>query len=320
VNSSETKPTKGYLSVVVAAIMWASSGTAGKALFESGITPFELAQIRVTLSTALLAAAFLVFSRRLFRLRLRDLGYFLVLGGVGMALNNIAYFYAISKIQVAAAILLQYLAPILVAFYSICFWRERLTFPKLVALFLAFGGCYLVVGGYNLQLLEMNRLGIIGGLGAAISFAAYTLLGERGMHYYPPWTVHFYALAFAALTWHVLYTPLHYLTAGFTWAQWGYILHIAVVGTILPFGLYFVGINHIRSTRAIITANLEPISAGFMAFLALGEAIEALQMVGGAMVIGAISLLQLQRERDRLAPALIRSRDPSTKIPLSPLC
>lgn len=39
-----------------------------------------------------------------------------------------------------------------------------------------------------------------------------------------------------------------------------------MMGTILPFGLYFMGINYIRSTRALITATLEPISAGFMAF------------------------------------------------------
>jgi drug/metabolite transporter (DMT)-like permease len=127
--------------------------------------------------------------------------------------------------------------------------------------------------------------------------------------------VHFYALAFAALSWHILYTPFHYLFGGFTWVQWGWILHIAVMGTVLPFGLYFVGINHIRSTRAVITANLEPISAGLMAFLVLGEAMEALQILGGAMVIGAIVLLQLQRERDSLAPALIRAGHAS-RIPL----
>lgn len=307
-DSSGTSPTKGYLCVVTAAIMWASSGTAGKALFESGMTPFQLAQIRVTLSAALLAAAFGAFASRLFLIRPKDVGYFLLLGGVGMAMNNIAYFYAISKIQVAAAILLQYLAPILVAFFAICFWKERLTLPKLAALFLALGGCYLVVGGYNLQLLKMNRLGILGGLGAAVSFAAYSLLGERGMHRYPPWTVLFYALVFAALTWHILHPPFHYLVAGFTWVQWGWILHIAVVGTILPFGLYFVGINHIRSTRAIITANLEPISAGFMAFFLLGEALETLQILGGALVIGAIVLLQMQREQNELSPELIRAR------------
>ncbi len=294
--------------MIAAAIMWASSGTAGKALFEGGMSPLELVQIRVTLSTVLLYAAFGLFARALLRIRIKDLGYFLLLGGVSMAGVQVTYFYAISKIQVAAAILLQYMAPILVAFFSICFWKERLTVSKLVALLLAFGGSYLVVGGYNLRLLQMNRLGIMGGLGAAVCFAGYTLLGERGMHRYRPWTVLFYALAFSALTWHILYPPFHYIVAGFSLAQWGWILYIAVVGTVVPFGLFFVGINYIRSTRASITATLEPISAAFMAFFLLGESMELLQVLGGGLVIGAIVVLQVHREQGELVPELIRTQ------------
>ena len=185
---------KGYLCVVAAAILWSSSGTAGKGLFEQGITPFELVQIRVTLSAFLMAVVFGVFSKGLLRIRTKDLGYFLLLGGVGMTLVQGAYFYTISKIQVAAAILIQYLAPVFVAFYAICFWKERLTAAKITSLVLAFTGCYLVVGGYNLQLLQLNRAGIMWGLAAAVCYAAYTLLGERAMHRYSPWTVLFYAI------------------------------------------------------------------------------------------------------------------------------
>jgi drug/metabolite transporter (DMT)-like permease len=308
VNSAKTDPIKGYLCVIAAAIMWASSGTAGKALFQGGMSPLELVQIRVTLSTALLFAAIGFSAKGLLRIRIKDLGYFLLLGGVSMAGVQVFYFYAISKIQVAAAILLQYMAPILVALFSICFWRERFTVTMVAALVLAFSGCYLVAGGYNLQLLQMNRLGIIGGLAAAVCFAGYTLLGERVMHRYRPWTVLFYALAFSALTWHILYPPFHYIGAGFTLTQWVWILYISVVGTIIPFGLFFVGINYIRSTRASITATLEPISAGFMAFFLLGEAMELLQVLGGGLVIGAIVLLQVKREQGKMAPELIRTQ------------
>jgi drug/metabolite transporter (DMT)-like permease len=225
-----------------------------------------------------------------------------------MALVQGTYFYAISKIQVAAAILLQYMAPILIAFYSICFWKERITLAKLSAILLAVGGCYLVVGGYNLQLLQMNRLGIMGGLASAVCFAGYTLLGERGMHRYPPWTVLFYAMAFAALIWHIIYPPFHYIASGFSWAQWAWILYITVVGTILSFGLYFLGVNYIRSTRASITATLEPISAGFLAFIFLGESMEHLQILGGILVICAIVLLQMHQEQDEMTPELIRAK------------
>ena len=288
--------------------MWASSGTAGKALFDAGMSPFALVQIRVTLASAILFLVFLIFSRALLRLRAQDIPFFLLLGSGVMAVVTGSYLYTISKIQVAAAILIQYLAPIFVAIFAMLFWKERSTFSKIAALFLAFGGCFLVVGGYNLALLQMNLLGILGGLTSAITFAGYSLLGERAMHRYKPWTVIFYALAFSALTWHVFYPPFSYLRAGYNLAQWVWIFYIAIVGTVVPFGLFFSGINHIRATRASITATLEPIFAGFLAFFFLGESLLLLQVVGGCMVILAIVLLQLQQEHDELAPALIRTR------------
>ena len=292
---------------MAAAIMWASSGVAGKALFAGGITPFELVQVRVTVSTLLLALFFSLYSRDLFRIRIKDLGYFLLLGGVAMAFVQIAYFYAVSKIQVAAAVFLQYLAPILVAFFSICFWKERLTPTKLLSLVLSLAGCYLVVGGYNFHLLKMNRVGILCGLSAALCFAGYTLVGERVMQRYSPWTVLFYAFLFATFTLHIISPPFQYLQANHSMGQWGWLLYISIIGTVIPFALFFMGINHIRSTRASITATLEPIAAGCLAYLFLGEGLAPSQIIGGAMVVGAIILLQLKREHDELAPAFIRS-------------
>ena len=298
---------KGYFCVAAAAVMWGSSGTAGKALFTGGMTPFELVQIRVTVSTVLLLMVFGILFRPLFKIRPRDLWYFFLLGGVVMALVQVTYFFTISKIQVAAAIFIQYLAPIMVAFFSILFWKERLTLSKLVALLLSLGGCYLVVGGYNFQLLKMNQLGIMAGLLSAVSFAAYTLIGEKGMHRYPPWTVLFYSFLFATITWHVVYPPFQYLRSDFTAAQWGWIFYVSIVGTVLPFGLFFLGVNYVRSTRASITATLEPISAGFFAYFILGESLQPLQIAGGAMVVMAIVMLQVKPERDELSPASIRS-------------
>jgi drug/metabolite transporter (DMT)-like permease len=286
--------------------MWASSGTAGKALFHTGITPMELVQIRVTLSAIFIGVFFGIFRRALMRIRLKDILYFLLLGGAAMAMVQLSYFYAISKIQVSAAILLEYLAPILVAIYSVLFWKESFTISKMTALFLAVAGCFLVVGGYNLHILEMNRVGILWGLVSAASFASYTLLGEVGLRRYPPWTVIFYALVFAACSLNIVSTWPDYLLSDYSSAQKRYLFYIIIMGTIIPFWLYFLGINYIRSTRAVITATFEPISAAFMAYFLLGETLEPLQIFGGIAVISAVVLLQIQHEHDEMAPELIR--------------
>lgn len=301
-------PTRGYLCVMAAALMWASSGTAGKALFATGIVPIDLIQIRVTFSALIIFIIFTTLFRHLLKIRLKDIMYFVLLGSGIMALCQTSYFLAISKIQVAAAILLQYLAPSLIALYSICFWKEKITAFKLIALVLSLSGCYLVVGGYNLSLLDMNKTGIAWGLISAVAFASYSLLGERGMHRYQPWTILFYALTFASVTLNIANTPFHFLTIRFTPNQWTYILYIVIFGTILPFGLYLLGINNIRSTRASITATLEPISAAFLAYFLLGEIFEPLQILGGICVIAAVVLLQWQREHDEFSPGIIRSK------------
>ena len=298
---------------MTAALMWASSGTAGKALFLSGMAPFDLIRIRVTLSALFILISLSFFSRSLLKIRMKDLYYFLVLGGGVMALSLSSYFMAISKIQVAAAILLQYMAPSLIALYSICFWKEKLSTSKLLALVLSLSGCYLVVGGYNLALLQMNTAGILWGLASTVAFALYSLLGERGMHRYNPWTVHFYALLFAGVTLNFIQEPFHYLRVSYSLTQWMYSLYIVIFGTILPFGLYFVGISHIRSTRASITATLEPISAAVFAYVFVGEVLQPFQILGGACVIISIVLLQWQKEHDELSPEIIRRQKNLTK-------
>lgn len=299
--------TIGYASVIVAALLWASCGTAGKALFGSGIPPALLVQTRVTLASLILGAFLAAWRPSLLRIGVKDLGFFLVFGGVFMASMQLAYFMAISKIQVAAAILVQYLAPVIVAAYSMAFWHERVTAKKAAALALSMAGCYLVVGGYSLRLVSLNLPGILWALLSAFAFAGTTLLGEKGMHTHNPWTSLMYALLFSAVSLNVAYEPLQILSVSYTPIQWGAILYIVVFGTLIPFGLYLTGVNYIRSTRTIITATLEPIAAAVMAFWLLGERLSVLQAAGGFAVISAVVLLQLEREHDERSPESIRA-------------
>jgi len=306
---------RGYFCVILAALMWAVSGPAGKFLFQHGITPLQLVQIRVTLASSLLFLWLFFRHPSLLIISPKDIFYFAVLGVFGMAMVQFTYFFAISKIKVAAAILLQYLAPALIALYSVVFAREKLTRLTLLAIFGAMGGCYLVVGAYNLDLFSLNKMGVIGGLCAALSFAFYSIYGERGMRRYSPWTVLFYALFASALFWNMAHfawngapPPLSSLRQHYSAIQWTWIIYIVVLGTAVPFGLYFEGISLIRSTRASITATLEPIMAGVVSYLFLEETMQPLQLLGGILVIASVIILQLRQEYDDKAPSFIRAR------------
>jgi len=288
----------GYLLAALAALFWASSGTAAKYLFNSGITAFELVQMRTTLASGIIFFWLLLRNRSLLVIERRDLPYFIVLG-VGLAAVQFTYLFAISKIQVAAAILIQYQAPIFVALYTMFFLRMKLPAAVFAAMAGSLFGCYLVVGGYNLDLLDMNRVGVLSALASAVTFAWYTVRCEYGMKRYPPWTVVFYGLLFAALTWNILHPPLAAFLRPSGPAQWGCVLVVGFLGTVLAFICYNEGINRIGATRASITATLEPITAGFIAWLLLGETMEVWQILGAALVIASVTLLQARREPAR---------------------
>jgi len=291
-----------YLLIIGAAILWASAGTTSKYLFNAGMSPYILAQYRVSFSSLLIFGYLLLFSRRTLKINLRDLWYLIVLGALGMVGVQVTYLFAISKIKVAIAILLQYLTPFFVAAYSWLFLRERMDRWKVLSILLAFAGCALVVEVYKVSFFSLNIEGVIAGLLSAVFFSFYSLLGERVMRRYNPWTVLFYALVFAAVLLNIS-MPIENVILWKADLRWCLsVVYIIVCGTVIPFGLYNMGIEHLRSTRASIVATLEPISAGFLSYIFLGELLTGWQIFGGLLVIAAIGIIQSRREIDLEAP------------------
>ena len=309
-NVSQTvlAPCWGYLFAILAAALWGVSGSAAKYLFLNGITPFQLVQLRLTIAAAGLFVYLLLRHPERLKIARRDIPYFAVFGCIGMAGVQFTYLFAISRINVAAAILLQYLAPAFIALHAVLFFRDRLNPITVLALCGAFAGCYLVVGAYNLDVVALNLMGIISGLLSAVGFAWYSIQGEYGMRRYSPWTVLFYAMFFGALTWNICLAPLESFMHARSAVLWGWIVYIGVLGTLVPFGLFLEGVNLIRATRASITATLEPIMAGILSFVFLGETMSVWQLLGAGLVILSIVMLQLNQEQDAKAPARLRAR------------
>lgn len=283
----------GYLYVSLAAILFAISGTLAKYLFNNGVTAFQLIQMRTTLAFAGLLTWICLKDPALLKISIKNFPFFIGLGVFGIGSAQFFYLLAISKINVAPAILLHYTGPVFVALYVVFIQRHKLSFNSVLAILGTLIGCFLVVGAYNLQLFALNRVGIVAGILAAVSFAVYSILSEYGMRKYTPWTVLLYGMLFAALMWNILHPPLEAFLHRYSPFQWGLILFIGVCGTIFPFGLYFEGVKRIKPTHASITATLEPISAGVIAAVFLGEMMGTLQIIGGLIVIVSIILLQL---------------------------
>jgi drug/metabolite transporter (DMT)-like permease len=252
--------------------------------------------MRSALAFLILFTILALFKKELIRFHKKDILFMLPFGVGGMAMVSFMFFLTITKTNVATAILLQYTGVIFITIFAISFQRERLTWVKIASLALAFWGCFFMVGGYDLKLLRLNTVGLTCGLITALCFAFYTLYGEWGLKRYSPWTMVVYAFGFSALFWALFVTPWEVSQRGLSLTKWPYLLYVAVVGTVIPFGLFFLGMKYIRATRASITSILEPIVAGVVSYFLLGERLLFPQIIGGISVITAIILLQAERK------------------------
>jgi drug/metabolite transporter (DMT)-like permease len=236
------------------------------------------------------------------KLPARDLAYCVVLGMLGVAVSNYFYYVAIQRTNVATAIIVQYTAPVWVLLYVVARGQQKLTAQKVVAVALAVTGIALVIdplGTTSGAALRLDPYGIIAALLASFSFAFYNVGGHRILIRHDRWRVLVWTLTAAAAFWLVVNPPWKIVAAHYSPAQWVFLFGFSMISVLGAFSLYFLGLEHLEPTRAIIASCLEPVFSILLAALLLGEVLRPIQTVGIVLVLSAIVIV----ERPSRSPA-----------------
>lgn len=313
-------PIRGYLLIAAATLFWGGSATLGKAAFTgmlggADVKPLDsliLAQARTTISLLILFPIVLFWKGKAgLRLPGRDLFLCGLLGVLGLAASNYFYYYAIEKTSVATAIILQYVAPIWVLLYMVFRGLQRATAMRVLAVLLAFVGSVLAIGAviatreapyFEVIGIKLHWGGVIAAELAGMSFAFYNIVGGSLVNRHDRWKVLVYALASAALFWQFINPPWKVMAANYSGEQWLFLLVFSITSMLLPFSLYFAGLQYLDPTRAIVTSCLEPVFAILFAATFVHEAVGWVQAVGIAIVLAATILVQMPDKRPEPHP------------------
>jgi drug/metabolite transporter (DMT)-like permease len=296
------------LFIASAAFLWGVSAAMGRAVFTGRlplssttlrpIDPLILSQTRTTFSLLVLLPV-LVVSQGWQRIKLpaRDLAYCFLLGTLGVAVSNYFYYVAIQRTNVATAIIVQYTAPVWVLFYVVARGQQRLSLQKVIAVTLAVAGIALVIGIAGIgsndgRSLRLDSYGLIAALLASFSFAFYNVAGHRILGRYDRWRVLVWTLAAAAAFWLLVNPPWKVAAAHYAPAQWIFLFVFSMISVLGAFSLYFLGLQHLEPTRAIIASCLEPVFSILLAALLLGEVLRPIQTLGIVFVLAAIVIVQ----------------------------
>jgi drug/metabolite transporter (DMT)-like permease len=287
---------RGYLMVALAATCWGLSATAAKMMLREQVSTLLIVQTRATFSAIILAGILLLMRPSLLRIGWKEALRCALLGVVGIAGANFTYYDAIHETSVAVAIVLQYTAPLLVMAYAAISGEEALTPIKIGAAALAIVGCLFAVGGWQSAAESLTARGLISAAGSSVCFGFMAVYARHLLARNSAWTVIAYALLAASIFWLAVHPPAAILAEHPGTGVWGVLVVFAVVSVLVPYALFFGGLRHIVSSRAIIVSTLEPIVAIVSAALIAGETLTWLQRTGAAVVVASVGLVQLQRE------------------------
>ena len=243
-------------------------------------------ELRLLFAIALLGPWLLLRRPRALRVDRADWGYFLVLGLFGVAAIQSTYYYAIARLGVGIAILLQYLAPSIIVLYDRARGR-RPSARTFVAVLAAIAGTALLVGGVDARAAQARPFDWMVGLASAFAFAFYIAFSKRGLARYPPETVLLYTFLVAAVLWAIVTPPWRIAAAGYDAPLWGMFITLGICSTLVPFALFYAGLRRLPAAQASIVATLEPVVAVLSAAIFLGEGLRPFQWAGAALVLVA---------------------------------
>ncbi len=287
----------GIIQILLAATLWGCSVVAARWLLRD-ITPLALTHATVAVAGVTMAAVLAVLDRSLFRVTRPDLLRIAAVGSVAFAGSALLINVAILYTNAATAIVLNYVAPVLVLAWHRVTGAERLDRRKAFAVALCVSGCALTVGLAEGQLLFDIR-GVLAGLGSATAFAFFTIVSKPIVERSSSLTFTLYAFISASLFFCLFHNPAGLVAVFSPPDRAGAVLVYVIALCTLPPILFFRGLRHVAPESAAVICSFEIVVAAAVGWLLLGESMHPSQLVGAALVIVSVILVETKSARPK---------------------
>ncbi|MGL6104605.1 DMT family transporter [Romboutsia sp.] len=272
---------KGYLLVILAGLLWSTTGLFANNLMDKGLSSQQVALIRLSLGFIILLIYCLMKDIKLLKINKKIFLYCLLIGFICQAGFNFFYFRAVEILGVSMAAVLLYTSPLFLAILSKVIYKEEIGNQKNIALLICFIGSILAVTGGKFENLNINVLGVVLGILSAISYACMPIISKKILSECKGITILVYGFLFGAIFMMPLAKPLEILPHI---KDESMILSILGIGVISASGAYICYIKGISKgidlSVAGILASGELVGAVMIGWIILGEYFSILKLVG----------------------------------------
>jgi len=286
---------KAYLQALIAVTIWGATFVATKIALREA-SPAALVWARFGMGVLILGAA--VWRRKQFALpRRQEWLYFAFLGFLGVTFHQ---WLQATGLQTASATTTAWIVATIPAFTAILGWlflREKLKTGGVAGLSLAAAGVLLIVSKGDWQALAKGSFGAQGDfliLLSALNWAVFSVLSRRGLQKHPATRMMFYVMLhgwlFSALWlfgWEGGGADLLKMSA----AGWASLAVLGIFGSGIAYLAWYDALQTLPAAQLSVFIYIEPLVTVITAALLLGEGVTWASLLGGAMTIAGVALV-----------------------------
>jgi drug/metabolite transporter (DMT)-like permease len=286
-----------YVEVIFAVIVWGASFIATK-LSLRDLTPVTVVWMRFTIGVAILGVAAKI-RHQVALPRKQDWLYFTLLGFLGITFHQWLQSTGLLTVQASTTAWVVATTPIFIAILSWIFLHEKLVWLQVAGIILGAVGVLVVVSNGNIRGLFTGQFGTPGDvliLISAVNWAVFSILSSRGLKSYQPTQMMFYVMV---IGW--LFTSILFITEGgigdirhLTLTSFSGICFLGIFCSGLAYIAWYDGLQALTATQIGVFLNIEPLVAVIIAWPVLGESILVITLVGGAIILLGVRLVQKQ--------------------------
>ncbi len=286
--AKEIHPNRALLYIAFSATLWSTSGLFIKLI---GLNPLAIAGLR----SAIAAAVILLVMRGKLNF---TLSFPKVSGAIAYALTMILFVSATKMTTAANAILLQYNAPVFTALLGAWLLKEKVKRFDWTIIAVVIGGMFL----FFFDRLSLSGFwGNIMAVGSGITMSYFIICMRMQKNASPLETV-----LIGNLITMIICLPFYFQQAPAV-IDWIVLLYLGVLQIGLSFVIYSTAIKYVAALEAILIQTIDPLLNPIWVWLIIGEAPGKWAIVGGAIVLTAVTLRNIYSSKTVVGEAPIGS-------------
>jgi len=287
------------LEVTCTVVIWGATFVATKIALQE-VSPATVVWLRFAMGVVVLGVAVLL--RGEFEIpRPADLGYFALLGFIGVALHQWLQANGLKTAQATTTAWIVATIPVFVTLLGWLVLGERPSALQFMGMALAAAGVLLIVSKGDLAGLFRNGVGTEGDLlvlASAPNWAIYTVLSRRELQRHPAARMMFYVMLAGWLfvtVWAMGFGPGLSEIGDLDLRGWAAVAGLGILGSGLAYITYYDALQILPASQLAVFLNVEPMVTTLLAAPLLGEPITGLVLLGGVVILAGIYLVNRPR-------------------------